>query len=436
MGKEKRLITVALERSLSLWQVTLMGVGVILGAGIYVIIGEAVGLAGNAIWLSFLIGAIVATFSGLSYAELSSRYPKAGAEYSYVKDAFGGRMGWVTGWLIILSYVIAGATVSLGFAMYFSALFSTPLVPVAIILILLCSVILYAGVQETATLTIIFMIVESLGLFIIIGIGITSIGTVNYLEMADGARGVVSGGVLIFFSYLGFQGITTLAEETKNPEKTIPKAIMLAILITTIIYILVGITAVSIVPWQELSQSSAPLALIAERVFGEQSFVILSCIALFSTFNTVLISLLSGSRLVYGISKGRGLPEVFARCSKKLLSPYMAIITVGVMSVVVLFLGDLAWIANLTNFTVFTVFIIINVTLIYLRIKRPVETGFRIPFNIKNVPVISVLGVLTSLFMLSFISVDIMIAGIILIVVGIIFALTLDKLSNYVYLEE
>ena len=345
-------------------------------------------------------------------------------------------MGWVTGWLIILSYVIAGATVSLGFAMYFSALFSTPLVPVAIILILLCSVILYAGVQETATLTIIFMIVESLGLFIIIGIGITSIGTVNYLEMADGARGVVSGGVLIFFSYLGFQGITTLAEETKNPEKTIPKAIMLAILITTIIYILVGITAVSIVPWQELSQSSAPLALIAERVFGEQSFVILSCIALFSTFNTVLISLLSGSRLVYGISKGRGLPEVFARCSKKLLSPYIAIITVGVMSVIVLFLGDLAWIANLTNFTVFTVFIIINVTLIYLRIKRPVETGFRIPFNIKNVPVISVLGVLTSLFMLSFISVDIMIAGIILIVVGIIFALTLDKLSNYVYLEE
>ena len=427
----------SLERSLSLWQVTLMGVGVILGAGIYVIIGEAVGLTGNAIWLAFIIGSIVATFSGLSYAELSSRYPKAGAEYTYVKQVFGGRMGWVTGWLIITANVIAGATVAMGFSSYFNALFGTPIIPIAIFLIIICGIILLAGVQETAKITILFMIIESIGLFIIITIGIPAIGSVNYLEMANGMKGVIEGGVLIFFSYLGFQGITTLAEETENPQKNIPKAIILAIVITTIIYILVGICAVSIIPWNELSTSNAPLAMIAERVFGEKSFIILSTIALFSTFNTALMSLLAGSRLVYGISKGRGLPKIFTSTSKKLLSPHIAIATVTLGSILVLFLGDLKVIANLTNFTVFVVFIIVNITLIYIRIKFPAEhPPFRIPLNIKNIPVISVLGVLTSVFMLTYVSTNIIIMGTILIIIGVVFALTLDKLSVYVDLEE
>jgi len=413
-----------------------MGVGVILGAGIYVIIGEASGFTGNAIWLAFLIGAIVATFSGLSYAELSSRYPKAGAEYSYVSRAFGKRVGWIAGWLILFSNIIAGTAVSVGFAQYFSALFSTPIIPVSIILLIICGFILYIGVQETAHLTVIFMIIEALGLAIIIAIGIPSIGSVDYLEMANGLKGVITGGVLIFFSYLGFQGITTLAEETENPEKTIPKAIITALIITTIIYVLVGITAVSTVPWQELSQSDAPLAMIAESVFGETSFMVLSGIALFSTFNTVLMSMLAGSRLVYGISKGRGLPKIFMKCSKKALTPYISIITVVIISIGILFLGNLTWIANLTNFTVFTVFIMVNATLIYLRKKEPMDCGFKIPGNIKGVPIVSVLGIISSVFMLSYIATDIIIAGIILVVVGIVFALTLDKLSEHVYLEE
>lgn len=425
----------SLKRSLSLWEVTLMGVGVILGAGIYVIIGEAVGLTGNAIWLAFIIGSIVATFSGLSYAELSSRYPKAGAEYTYVKQAFGSRMGWIAGWLIITANVIAGATVAMGFSNYFNALFGTPIIPIAIALIIICGIVLLAGVQETANVTILFMVIESIGLFIIIAIGITSIGSVNYLEMANGMKGVIEGGVLIFFSYLGFQGITTLAEETENPQKNIPKAIIFAIAITTVIYILVGICAVSIIPWNELSTSNAPLAMIAEKVFGEKSFVVLSTIALFSTFNTALMSLLAGSRLIYGISKGRGFPKVFTSISKKLLSPYMAIGAVTVGSIFVLFLGDLKVIANLTNFTVFVVFIIVNITLIYIRIKKPTEQApFRVPLNIKNIPIISVLGVITSVFMLTYVSIDIIVMGVTLIVIGVVFALTLDKLSVYVNL--
>lgn len=427
-----------LERSLSLWEVTLMGIGVILGAGIYVIIGEAVGLTGNTVWLSFLIGAIVACFSGLSYAELSSRFPHAGAEYSYVKRAFGSRIGWIAGWLIIASNVITASVVALGFSNYFHALFDTPIIPIAMILLLMCGVILYAGVKETASITILFMIIESIGIFIIIVIGINYVGSVNYLEMSNGIKGVIEGGVLIFFSYLGFQGITTLAEETKNPKKTIPKAILLAITITTIIYILVALTAVSIIPWQELAASKAPLADVASNVFGEKSFIILSGIALFSTFNTALMALLASSRLVYGMTKGRGFPEIFAKTSKKLLSPYFAILAITIASIAILFLGDMKSIANLTNFTVFTVFIMINTTLIYFRIKKPSKDKeeFRVPGSIKRVPIFPVLGIITSFLMLINVPTEILIMGIILIVVGVIFSVTMDKISKYVCLDK
>ena len=293
-----------------------MSVGIILGAGIYVLIGEAAGLSGNGLWLSFILAAIVATLTGLSYAELSSRFPKAGAEYVYVENSFGKTLAWLVGWLIIAGCVIGGATVAMGFARYFYALFGTPVLLTALVMLIVIGIILIAGVKETAALTILFMGVEAAGLVIIIFIGVPYFGSINYLELTHGVKGVIDAGVLIFFGYLGFEGITRLAEETKNPEKNIPKAIIFSLVITTIIYILVGIAAVSVVPWWELSQSEAPLALVAERVLGENSFLVLSVIALFSTFNTALVMLLSGSRLIYGIAERQALPGIFLSISK------------------------------------------------------------------------------------------------------------------------
>ena len=188
-----------LERSLSLWQITLMSIGIILGAGIYVVIGEAAGLTGNSIWLSFIIGALVASFSGLSYAELSSRFPKAGAEYVYVENSFGNRFAWIVGWFVLSGSVIGGATVAIGFSRYFSALFNTPILLVSIIVLIIIGLILLIGVQETASLTIFFTVIESIGLIIIIIIGLPYIGRVDYLEMVNGIKGVIEGGILIFF---------------------------------------------------------------------------------------------------------------------------------------------------------------------------------------------------------------------------------------------
>ncbi|UCF50022.1 MAG: amino acid permease [Thermoplasmatales archaeon] len=415
-----------LERSLSLWELTLMSVGIILGAGIYVILGEAAGLSGNSLWLSFIIAAIVATLTALSYAELSSRFPKAGAEYVYVENSFGKRLAWLVGWLIIAGSVIASATVAIGFSRYFSAIFDTPILAVAFIMLIIIGIILIIGVQETATLTIIFMVIEAIGLIIIIIIGLPNFGKVNYFEAAQGFKGIIEGGVLIFFSYLGFEGITRLAAETENPKKNIPKAIIYSIVITTIVYILVGIAAVSVVPWEELAHAKAPLALVAERVFGSNSFLILSIIALFSTFNTALVMLLSGSRLIFGIAERKALPRIFMSVLKRFKTPWASIIVIIIASMLFLLLEDLKTIANLTNFTIFVVFIVINASVIYFRYKKPIDKGFKVPLSVGRFPIIPLFGIITSVFMITNLSLFVLALGAVLIIVGIIVDLILN----------
>lgn len=409
-----------LERSLSFTQITLMSIGIILGAGIYVVIGEAAGLAGNMLWLSFIIAALVATFSGLSYAELSSRFPTAAAEYTYIQHSFGSRLAWVTGWLIIAGSIIGSATVAIGFAKYFSALFQTPILPITLITLIIIGIILFVGVQETASLTILFTVIEAIGLIIIIFIGIPRIGTVDYYALAESFQGVIKAGVLIFFGYLGFEGITRLASETKNPEKTIPKAILVSIAVTTIFYLLVGLAAISVVPWNELATAEAPLALVAEKVFGSNSFLILSIIALFSTFNTALVMLLSGSRIVYGMAEEQGLPKIFSKINAKTKSPEIAIIAVVIAAMCFSLLQDLKTVANLTNFTVFAVFILVNAAVIYLRYHKPTKKGFIAPLSIGRLPLFPVLGLITSVFMIANIEPIVLIMGIGLILTGFI----------------
>jgi len=422
---------VELERSLNLWEVTLMSVGIILGAGIYVLIGKAAGLAGDAVWLSFVIAAIVASFTGLSYAELSSRFPDAGAEYVYVQRSFGRHPAWLIGWLIIAGSVIGGATVSIGFANYFAGLFGTTVLPIAFGALLVCGVIVVVGIQETAFFTIIITLIETAGLVIIMAIGLPQFGEpADYTQMAQGIEGVLKAGVLIFFSYLGFESIARLAEETEEPRKNIPRAIVLSIAITTVIYILVGIAAVSVLPAAELAESGSPLAEIAETWLGQESFLLLSLIALFSTFNTVLVMLLSASRMVYGIADEHALPDLFRTVSAKTRTPWVATMAVTAGAMLFLALGDVEVVANLTNFTVFAVFIAVNAALIYFRFNKPARQGFRVPGSIGRLPIIPVLGILASIFMITNLSLEVLLLGAGLIAIGLLVQLAMHQLEK------
>ncbi|MBS3064774.1 MAG: amino acid permease, partial [DPANN group archaeon] len=250
-----------LKRSLGLFETTFYGVGVVLGAGVYVLIGKAAGLAGNSLWAAFAIGAFIATFTGLSYAELSSMFQKAGGEHYYAQKAFNNHIAFLVGWLIVIGGIIASATVALGFAGYFNALFNTPIILTAIAATLILTIINFWGIKEATWFGIIATVIELAGLLIIIALGFAFFGDVNILELPPtGFQGLISGAALIFFAFLGFEGVVRLSEETKNPKKVIPKALILSIIITTIIYILVAISAVSVLGWERLAMSNAPLA--------------------------------------------------------------------------------------------------------------------------------------------------------------------------------
>lgn len=421
-GKKAPALKTKLARELGLFETIFYGVGIILGAGIYVLVGKAAGLAGNMAWLAFFIGSLIAAFTGLSYAELSSIFPKAGGEYVYTEEAFGRRLAFLVGWLIIVGGVIASATVALGFAGYFKALFNIPIIPAAIALVAILSVINWIGIKESAFFNVVFTAIEAGGLVLIIWIGRKFIGAVNYTQLPEtGLTGVMASAALIFFAYLGFEDLVRLSEETKNPTKTIPKALIISIIVTTILYVLVAISAVSVLDYKVLGESTAPLADVASAALGPNAFFLLSIIALFATANTVLILLIATSRLVYGMACDNALPfKSLAKVHPKTQTPTLAIILTMIFTAVFVFFKDVTVVASLTDIALFLTFIVVNLALIWLRYKLPNKRRpFKSPLNIGNFSVLAALGVVTSAYMLIHFEKDVWAIGVALIVLGL-----------------
>ncbi len=415
---------VALKRELGLLEVTLSGVGIILGAGIYALIGKAAGLAGNSIWISFALSALIAVFTGLSYAELSSMFPKASAEYEYVTNAFSKKLAFIIGWLIIWSGVFGASTVALGFAGYFNAIFDAPVKISALVLIAALSFLILYGIKESAWFAITATLIEAAGLVLIIFIGLPYLGNVDYFEMPQGLKGVFEASALVFFAYIGFEGIVKLSEETKAPEKTIPRGLMLAILISIILYILVAISAVSVMGWERLSTSEAPFADLAFSVMGRDGFIVLSVIALFATANTVLFMLIAASRITYGMADSFSLPGILAQVHPSRRTPWIAVLSMTALSMVFVFAGDIKFVANVTNFTIFVTFIVVNAALIMLRYTKPeLERPFKVPLTIGRLPLLPLLGLAFCIFMLAQLSLQVLAVGMMVTVLGGLFSL-------------
>jgi APA family basic amino acid/polyamine antiporter len=409
-----------LKRELGLLEVTLSGVGIILGAGVYVLIGQAAGLAGNAIWLAFGFSAIMALLTGLSYAELSSMFPKAGAEYDYVTNAFNSRLAFVIGWLVFLSGILAAATVALGFAGYFTALTSIPMLISAIVLLIVLTALLAYGVKETARVAVISTLIEASGLVIIIAIGLPHLGSVNYWEMPQGYSGLFAASALIFFAYQGFESMVKFSEETKKPETTVPKALILALAISVILYILVALSVVSVLGWQQLAVSNAPFADVVSSTLGPDAAVIIAIVALFATANTALMSMYASSRILYGMAGSSSLTARLAWVHPDRRTPWIAISICGVLSVMLIFAGDIAFIANVTNFTLFITFIVINAAVIVLRYHSPqTPRAFRIPYAIGRLPLVPVVGIVFCIFLLAVQDLAVLTLGVVLTGVGV-----------------
>ena len=408
-----------LKRCLSLTELVIYGVGLILGAGIYVLIGSAAGIAGNMLWFSFVFAAIVASFTAMSYAELSALFPEAGAEYVYVKKAFGWeKVAWFVGFIGIIIGFSTASAVALGFARYLSYFLPMNQILLAIGLLVSMTVINLWGIKESARFNAIAALIEVGGLLLIIIAGAYFIfkgdfPLANLTEFPPLAKDsssswlpIVSASALIFFAYMGFEDIANIAEEAENPVEILPKAFIYTLLISTIIYILVAVVAVSIVPFKELASAEQPLSLIMSTMMsgteiGGKSSQLIAIIALFATANTVLITLMVCARMMYGMAKSKTLPSALAKVHPKRQTPYVATIVVSFITVGFLFFKEVEVLAAISDVGIFTLFFMVNLSNIILRYRRPeLQRSWRTPLNIGRLPVISVLGVISCGLML------------------------------------
>ena len=413
-----------LKREINFFTAVMYGIGIILGAGIYALIGEAAGMAGNSIWLSFTFGAVVATFTGLSYMELISMFPKSAAEYTYVKNAFRNRLlAFNVGWVEILADLIAASAVALGFAGYMHALFGVPVVPAAMGLIAVMSFVNFWGMRESARLNVVFSLVEVGGLLFVIAIALLfgHYGSVDYLEMPNGITGTLSAAALIFFAYIGFEDIANISEESKAPRKMLPKALLVSVAITTAIYIAVSAAAVSLVGWEQLAESKAPLAFAVSSVLGERAFWLMSVIALFATANTVLITMIVGSRMMYGMAKDGSLPKQFAMVHPKRFTPWVSVVAAMIVAMGFVLLGQIDLVAGVTDLGTFYIFVFVNAAAIILRYRMPsAKREFKTPLNIGKFPLVPLFGLVSALILASHLSFEAMTIGALIVASGVV----------------
>ncbi|WP_254821528.1 APC family permease [Haloglomus halophilum] len=396
--------TPSLSRELGLFEVTVYGVGLILGAGIYAILGEATAVAGESVPLAFLAAAVVAGLTGLSYAELASRYPKGEGDYVYVRESLRSkRLAEVVAVLRVFVGAVSAAAVALAFSGYLTAFTDVSPALTALALVVLASAVNFWGIELSAKLNVLFTVAEVGGLALIIWLGRNTWGSVAVLDAPFGGSGIVAATFLVFFAYLGFGSIVNVAEETRDATRTVPRAILLSIGITTVLYVLVAFSAVGLVDWRALGASASPLALVAEAGSGAVAGSVVGAIALTSTANTVLILLVSTSRLLYGVSKSeyRSFPTVFSRIHAGRRTPYLAVALVGGLTIPFVLLGDLGQVAALANAALLVVFVMVNVALLKLRFDHPDDrSGFTAPLTVGRLSVTALAGLVTTVALL------------------------------------
>ncbi len=401
---------VGLRRSLGLAALTLFGVGDILGAGVYGLSGRIAGMVGSAAWMSYVVAGFMAALTGLTYAELASRFPRAGGAAFFCKQAY--RNSLVT-FLVMVSVVLSGlfsmAAAARVFANYATARLSD--LPTWVqngalptVFVLLLALVAVRGVQLSSGANVVCTAIEASGLLAIIAVGLPSIGRADYLAFASGPTAdplpllVLGGASLAFFAFVGFEDLVNLSEEVREPERTVPLAICLSIIISGVIYCTIAIIAVSVLSPAALGASTSPLLDVVRKAAPGFPVWIYSVIPAFAVFNTALLNLMMASRLLYGMSKAdaRLVPAAFGWIHPRWQTPALGVAFAAVVVAALLFaFADIRTLASGTATFLLAVFVLLHLGL--LRIKRDSALPpprFQIP------TAVPVLGAFTGLLLL------------------------------------
>jgi basic amino acid/polyamine antiporter, APA family len=392
-------------------QLVFYSVGVIVGAGVYSVIGAAAGLAQQSLWLSFVIGAGVAFLTAISYAEMATAYPHAGADYTYIRHAWP-RADWLAfgvGVVILIGAAATAATVAIAFGGYLRVFIDVPPLWSALALLVACTAFNIWGLRESSWVNMLFTSIEVSGLLLVVAAGLArESGPPPPLEVESS---VLAAAALLFFVYLGFEQIANLVEEVRQPARDIPLALILSLAITTVLYVLVALAVVHMVSPAELAASEAPLA-TATRAVWPNSGNVLSAIALFATANTVLVTMIASSRLAFAMARDGEIHGVFAGLLRRRQTPWAAAILSLAMAAVLLPIGSVKILAEISSFAALVAFFAVNVVLIALRYRQPHhQRPFRVPGAIGRMPVLPLLAIGSILFLLAYFDWQIYVAG-------------------------
>jgi len=391
----------SLRRVLGLTEVTAGGVGIIIGAGIYVLLGTATGHAGALVWVAFLMAAALSALTGLSYAELSSMFPSAAGEYEYTRHALPEWVAFLIGWTMMGGVVVAAATVSIGFARYLGDFVDLDGRAASLGLLAGVAIVAMVGIRQSARLMVALSAVQVGGLVLVVAIGLPHVGDVD-LFTGPGVGGVLGAAALVFFAFIGFDEVITLAEETRDPTRTVPRALLLALGVSTVLYIAVAVAAVSVLGAGALAASPRPLADVMAHVLGDRGATVVAIIAVMTTTNTTLLALTAASRVVYGMARAGALPRGLASVHPRRGTPVRAIVAVALVAAVFAGVGDFAVIAAVTDFAVYIVFLAVNWTVIVLRRTRPdAPRPFQVAGAIRGIPVVPGLGLASVALMMT-----------------------------------
>jgi APA family basic amino acid/polyamine antiporter len=373
-----------LKRTLNFFDATAIGIGAIIGAGIFVVLGIAVGYAGPAVIISIIIAAIVALFTALSFAELSSAIPKEGGTYEFAYEMIHPYFGFISGCLWLSAQTVAGTAISLGLASYLVALFPVlggELKVVAVSAALVLTVLNLVGMKYSATVNNVLVLIKIAILCIFVVVGAFQVNSSNYSPFApNGPFGILQGAGVIFFAYLGFGRIAALGEEVKNPKRTLPLSILFALAASAILYVVTGLVATGLAGYKILGNSASPIAVAANATGNLALIKTVSLGALIATVSVLLTNLLGLSRVSFAIARNGQFPKSLARIHSKFGTPYVSILITGVLMAVLASFLSLPESVAITSFSMLTTHIILHISAIRLRKKIPSRNTFKAPF--------------------------------------------------------
>jgi APA family basic amino acid/polyamine antiporter len=421
MNEDKAAQT-QLKPSLGLFDAVAVSVGAIIGGGIFVVTGIAAGLAGSALVVSMLVAALISLVTALSFVELTTWQPKEGSIYEYSYQLISPFAGFLVGWMWILSNTFAGAAVSLGFAYYLTALIpSLNANYVAAIVCLIFTAINYYSVKQSAQINNILVAAKLLILAFFIVYGLTFMNTTNFTPFQPLNVGVFSGAVFFFFAYGGFARTAVVAEEVKNAKRNVPRAMLIALTISTIVYILVGVAAVGLVGPAKLANSNSPLEEAMKATGNPSATTTIAIGGILATASVLLTSILGVSRMIYAMAKRKHLPQALSKLDPKRNTPALATWIIGTVMTILVLITDLSKVVAISSFAMLFFYTLANVSA--LRLKTEKRTYPRI------LPALGAASCLALLGFELFASLQSWIIGTLTLLIGVVYYVAKQKLK-------